>query len=210
MTSELKSATARANGAKSRGPKSPETRQKSSRNSLTHGFTARKTMVLECENNDQFLAMVADYVADYQPGSPVEKNLVNEMAAARWRTIRLRMMEVALLDSEINRPHAPNDSRPQPTDPGYQIAAAFRRLVDDSHALQFISRYESRLHRIHERSHRTLRELQQSRKQQTAEPVSPPPAPPEPQPEPDLCGGPAPCAPAPVPEPVAPLDKKTQ
>jgi hypothetical protein len=105
MTSELKSATARANGAKSRGPKSPETRQKSSRNSLTHGFTARHTMVLECEDSDEFLAMVADYVADYQPGSPVEENLVNEMAAARWRTMRLRMIEVAMLDSEINRPH---------------------------------------------------------------------------------------------------------
>jgi len=210
MTSELKSATARANGAKSRGPKSPETREKSSRNSLTHGFTARHTIVLECENNDEFLAMVADYVADYQPGSPVEENLVNEMAAARWRTMRLRMIEVAMLDSEINRPHPPNDPRPQPTDPGHQIAAAFRRLVDDSGALQFVSRYESRLHRIHERSHRTLCELQQLRKQQAAEPVSPPPVQPEPQPEPDLCGGPVPCQPAPAPEPVPIENRKNE
>jgi hypothetical protein len=69
MTSELKSATARANGAKSRGPKSPETREKSSRNSIQHGFTARKTVVLECENNDEFHEILADYVTTYQPGS---------------------------------------------------------------------------------------------------------------------------------------------
>jgi hypothetical protein len=52
MTSELKSATSRANGAKSRGPVTAEGREKSSRNSLDHGFTSKKTMVLECENED--------------------------------------------------------------------------------------------------------------------------------------------------------------
>jgi hypothetical protein len=109
MTSELKSATARANGAKSRGPKSPETREKSSRNSITHGFTARKIIVLECENGEEFRTMLADYVATYQPGSPVEDNLVDEMAASRWRIMRLRMIEVALFDSEMNREHLPTD-----------------------------------------------------------------------------------------------------
>jgi hypothetical protein len=183
MTSELKSATARANGAKSRGPKSPETREKSSRNAIQHGFTARKTTVLECENEDQFREMLADYVATYQPGSPVESNLVDEMAAAKWRMLRLRLIEVALLDSEMSRPHLPTDPQPQPTDPGYKIAAAFRRLADESRALSLASRYESRLHRIHERSHRTLRELQETRKQQAAEPV-PPQAPIQPEPPP--------------------------
>jgi hypothetical protein len=182
MTSELKSATARANGAKSRGPKSPETREKSSRNSIQHGFTARKTVVLECENNDEFHEILDDYVATYQPGSPVESNVVDEMVAARWRILRMRLIETALFDSEMNREHLPTDPQPEPTDPGYQLAAAFRRLADDSRALSLASRYESRLHRIHERYHRTLRELQQSRKEQTGEPVVPAPGQPEPPP----------------------------
>ena len=212
MTSELKSATARANGAKSSGPKSPETREKSSRNSLTHGFTARKTIVLECECDEDFQELLADYAATYQPGSPVESSLVDEMVAARWRMQRLRMIEAALLDSELKRPPSPNDPQPEPTDPGYQIAAAFRRLVDQSRALSLASRYESRLHRTHERYHRTLRELQHARKQQTAESVSLPPAQPEPQPEthPDLGGSAIPCPPAPVAGPVARPDKKSQ
>jgi hypothetical protein len=73
MTSELKSATARANGAKSRGPKTPETREKSSRNAITHGYTTRKTMVLECESNDDFEEMIADYKVTYRPRLPGRK-----------------------------------------------------------------------------------------------------------------------------------------
>jgi hypothetical protein len=186
MTSELKSATSRANGAKSRGPKTPETRDKSSRNSLDHGFTAKKTIVLKCENEEEFQEMLRDYVATYEPGSPVEMALVNEMVAASWRMQRLRMIETALLDSEMERELPETEIQVTPEDPGYQIAFAFRRIVDESRAISLASRYESRLHRIHERSHRTLRELQQSRIQQTAEPLSPAPAQPEtPVPSPD-------------------------
>src|ERR1700680_90814 len=177
MTSDLKSATSRANGAKSKGPITPEGKEKSSGNSLKHGFTSKKTVLLACENQDQFQEMLTDYDEAYQPGCPVEKDLVAEMVACRWRILRLRMMETALLDSEMQR------ELPEPetsTDPGYRMAFAFRRLVDESRAISLISRYESRLHRIHERSHRTLRELQQTRKeQQSAEPPSPPPAAPE-------------------------------
>jgi hypothetical protein len=52
MPSQLKSDTARANGAKSRGPKSAATREKSSRNSLSHGLTSRHMLLLECENKN--------------------------------------------------------------------------------------------------------------------------------------------------------------
>jgi hypothetical protein len=180
MTSELKSATSRANGAKSRGPKTAETREKSSHNSLQHGFTAKKTMVLQCESEDAFHEMLAEYAATYQPGSPVEQVLVNDMVAARWRMQRLRAIEIALLDSEMDR--EPPETEVTPEDAGYQLACAFRRLADESRAISLASRYESRLHRIHEHSHRTLRELQQSRKQQTDEPVSPVSVQPEPPP----------------------------
>jgi hypothetical protein len=172
MTSELKSATSRANGAKSKGSKTPEGREKSSRNSLDHGLTSKKTVVLACENQDDFQTMLGYYADTYQPGSPVEGDLVAEMVAARWRMQRLRMIETALIDSEMDR-EPPSETQQAPADPGYLIAFAFRRLVDESRAIALASRYESRLHRIHERSHRPLRELQQTRKEQTAEPVIP-------------------------------------
>src|SRR4029077_13994645 len=128
MTSELKSATSRANGAKSHGPITAEGREKSSRNSLDHGFTSKKTMVLHCESEEEFQLMLGRYAATYQPGSPVEEGLVNEMVAARWRMQRLRLIETALLDSEMQREDLPESETTD--DPAFQLAFAFRRLVD--------------------------------------------------------------------------------
>jgi hypothetical protein len=54
MPSKLKSDTARVNGAKSRGPKTAAGLEKSSHNALSHGLTARHTLVLECENLEEF------------------------------------------------------------------------------------------------------------------------------------------------------------
>jgi hypothetical protein len=180
MTSELKSATSRANGAKSDGPITPEGRDKSSQNSLNHGFTAKKTVLLACENPDQFQEMLGDYAHTYQPGSPVEEDLVAEMVACRWRMLRLRMIETALMDSEMERdvPEAETSD-----DPGYRMAFAFRRPVNGSRAISLASR--SRLHRIHEHSHRTLRELQNnpSVSAGSPEPVSPTPVQPEAPPQ---------------------------
>src|SRR5229473_928634 len=78
MPSQLKSDTARANGAKSKGPKTAETREISSRNSLKHGYTARHNMLLACEDPDLFQRMVDEYTAFYQPANPVERDLVEE------------------------------------------------------------------------------------------------------------------------------------
>src|SRR6266568_8932591 len=179
MSSELKSETSRPNGAKSRGPKTAEGRETASHNSFKHGFTAKKTIVLECENQEQFKIMRSDYTVTYQPGSAVEHDLISEMVACRWRMQRLRLIETALIDSEMDR-ELPEGETPE--DPGYQLAFAFRRLVDESRAISLASRYESRLHRIHEQSHRTLRELQNNPSVSAGipEPVSSAPVQPEP------------------------------
>ena len=125
--SELKSETSRANGAKSHSPKTAEGREKSSHNSFKHGFTAKKTIVLECENKEQFQEVLDYYTVTYQPGSAVEEDLVSEMVACRWRMQRLRLIETALIDSEMDRELPDVET---PGDPGYQLAFAFRRLVD--------------------------------------------------------------------------------
>jgi hypothetical protein len=180
MTSTLKSAASRVNGAKSKGPITAEGKNQSSRNSLVHGFTAKHIIVLACENEDEFQELLDDYSGAYQPGSAVESGLVEEMVACRWRMQRLRAIETALLDSEMDRAAAETATQVATDDPSHQLAFAFRRLVDESRAISLASRYEARLHRIHERSHQTLRELQQTRREQTAEPASPAPVLPEP------------------------------
>src|SRR5438876_1327248 len=125
MTSELKSATARANGAKSRGPKTAETRERSSRNSLRHGIVARKTILLECEDSDEFQAMLEEYGVTYQPGNAVEQDLVDEMVASRWRSGRLSMIVTSLLDEQMNQ-QLPSVQPPARPDPARPMATAFR------------------------------------------------------------------------------------
>ena len=73
--------------------------------------------------------MLGYYADTYQPGSPVEEDLIHEMVACRWRMERLCLIETALIDGEMDR-ESPEAEVTQ--DPGYQLAFAFRRLVDDS------------------------------------------------------------------------------
>ena len=84
MSSDLKIKTARANGAKSHGPATPEGRAKSSRNSLRHGLSA-KSVLLPAESHEQFQLLLDAHIQQFQPANPVEMDLVEAMAVARWR-----------------------------------------------------------------------------------------------------------------------------
>jgi hypothetical protein len=180
MPSELKSATARANGAKSRGPKTAATREKSSLNAVTHGFTAHSTVLLQCEDPSLFQKIRDEYAATFIPATPAEEVLVDEMIVARWRIQRLWTIETALFDREVMRhkPELENEARPNAA---VNLALAFRALADESYSLSLLSRYESRLQRTHERAYRTLRQLQQER---LALPQPNPPSAPPPRQEP--------------------------
>ena len=177
MSSDLKSETARINGAKSTGPKSPETLAISSQNALKHGLTSRHTTLLRCENAPEFQAFIAAYVDAYHPANTAQQFMVNEMVSARWRIRRIRIVETALIDLEMTNNQATIEKKYNHPDSGIHLAESFRTIIEDSRSLSLVSRYESRLVRLHDRAYRILRELQKS-----APPV--PVAPIEPQPDP--------------------------
>jgi len=170
MSSELKSETSRINGAKSHGPKTPEGKEASSRNSLKHGLTSRKTFILQSESVDDYRAMVAEHIAIHQPATPPEKELVQQMAIARWRIRRFVAAETVLFDCEMIRNEAAVNKEFATTDADVHLAMAIRSLADESRTLSLMSRYESRLQRVHDKAYAALRELQKAR-------ASQPPAP---------------------------------
>src|SRR5258705_13929380 len=103
MPTQLRSDTARVNGAKSQGPKTAEGRAKSSRNAVKHGLFSRNPLVLECENDDDFQQLHDSQMEIHQPATPAEKDLVDQMVAARWRILRLQGIESDILDSEMRQ-----------------------------------------------------------------------------------------------------------
>ena len=168
MVSTLKSETARANGAKSRGPTTAEGKEKSSRNAIKHGLTAGNgNILLDCEDTGQFDEVLNKLLGIHEPATPAETDLVEEMVAARWRTRRMWTIETGLLNAEILTQQSKTDT----PDPNIHLTMAFRSLTDDSRSLVLANRYEARLQRIYDRAYKTLRDLQQTRKSQ--EPTQP-------------------------------------
>src|SRR6266566_3037913 len=217
MPTERQSESGRINGAKSRGPTSAEGKKNSSRNSLQHGCTASHTIILACEDPEDFERMVEKYDNMYKPVTLEEQDLVAEMISARWRIRRATGIETNLLDCEMVTEEPKLKQKFAEVDCGMVLASAFRSLADESHSMTMLTRYESRLRRIHKQAHAMLLRLRQERASEPA----PPEPPPAPAPAPDLapvndapekCAPPDPATPPPAvtPDEVIPLTPKPE
>jgi hypothetical protein len=184
MPSELRSAASRANGAKSQGPKSDATRETSSRNSLKHGLTSTRRVVLTGEDPDRFQQFFSGFMDVFSPANAVEEDLVQQMVAARWRTMRIWGVETGLFDDQMIRQHDTIEEQFRDPASNIPLARAFRTLTDESHALSLAFRYESRLHRVYQHAYTTLRQLQRERQPQPTEVAPCEAAPPEPPSDP--------------------------
>jgi hypothetical protein len=111
ITPEEKARIARENGAKSRGPKTQEGKDRSRLNSMKHGeyssalrFILPPHCVITClEDREKFFALFEDLVNEYKPVGNAELRIVRDMAVARWKIDRAEAMETALLNREITR-----------------------------------------------------------------------------------------------------------
>ena len=95
-------ATARINGAKSNGPITAEGKAISSQNSLKHGLTSSR-VVLPHESQEAYDKLEASLINRFKPADDLESELVQEMAAARWRLRRIEAMEAALFKKAIKQ-----------------------------------------------------------------------------------------------------------
>ena len=82
----------RANSQLSTGPRTPQGKTNSSRNSFKHGLYS-KQLIIDGEDPAEFDALRADLRAEHGPASTTEEILVDELAQHFWRMRRFRALE---------------------------------------------------------------------------------------------------------------------
>src|SRR5689334_4465258 len=149
MSSEKRIAASRANGARSRGPKTPAGKARSSRNATRHGLLA-KVIVLEDEPADAFRELCNAYANRFGPLDDVEAGMVHEMVAMYWRLRRAWAIENRYFDTAMAEQEGP--SSPD------RLMSAFSTLAGSNHP-NLLHRYETRLHTMYQRAFRNLLHL---------------------------------------------------
>ncbi len=144
MSTRKSKDSSRANGAKSRGPVTPEGRARSRAAHLTHGLTSDQ-LLIEGESEERFNALREEYLAEYQPQTRSRFDLVDQLVAARWRHNRVLALQTALIDRQITRQEPEIRDEYEVCDGETRAAIAYQHLIDDGGALESLNRHETRL-----------------------------------------------------------------
>ncbi len=153
MTSRVRIRSSRANGALSRGPKTPEGKLRSAGNRCTHGLYSPR-VVLKTESQEEFDAFLQEYIDRFRPQNSFEFLAARQMAAARWCMRRMWATETRMLEDAMNA--LPTTTQ----EPMARIAQAFSNLAGNS-AFNLIPRLESRYSRQY---HTALEAIMKARK----------------------------------------------
>jgi hypothetical protein len=113
---EERAEIARQNGAKSRGPVTPEGKERSRRNAIKHGaraealglFVPPHSALLAPETRQQFYAMLDENIAQYRPVGKAQIRLVREITDCQWIIGRYRTIDAHLWNVELLRQPVPS------------------------------------------------------------------------------------------------------
>ena len=96
--SNARAEASRRNGAKSRGPKTPEGKARAALNALKHGMRAQKYVVLPQEDAAAFAALETAILAELAPEGALQTLLARRVAVAAWRLQRADRLEAEVLE----------------------------------------------------------------------------------------------------------------
>jgi hypothetical protein len=159
---ELQLAANRANAQHSTGPKTPETKKRSSQNALRHGITAQTTVMTEEDRikHDEFCASM---MADLAPVGSMETFLASSVAEEAWRLNHARAQCGNIV--AIGHFDGTGDIYDDAEHPEVHTAiTAARTTRDNAKTLELISLYETRIRRSFEKYLEKLEKLQAERK----------------------------------------------
>ncbi|HZW31926.1 MAG TPA: hypothetical protein VFF52_14540 [Isosphaeraceae bacterium] len=115
----------RRNGCKSRGPRTPEGKERSKFNALKHGLDAR-TPILPGEDAETYRARIDAWTADFRPRNEFEHFLVEQAVRVSWQIERANRAETARLAEQIQTAAADQARRRDD-----EVAELGRRLLPD-------------------------------------------------------------------------------
>jgi hypothetical protein len=101
--SSARAEASRRNGARSRGPKTPEGKARAAQNALKHGLRAQKFVVLPDEDAAEFKALETALIEELVPQGVLQSVLAQRVAAAAWRLGRADRIEAELLGYQRGR-----------------------------------------------------------------------------------------------------------
>jgi len=139
----------RSNAQYSTGPRTEAGKQCSSLNALRHGLTARSA-VIPSEHPAAYQQHCRQFMDEYQPATPTETQLVQQLADTSWRINRIPLLEAGVLERAANPPteHAAID---------FDIVDAHRLLAN-------LTLNSTRLSRQFQKTLDQLREIQLDRR----------------------------------------------
>jgi hypothetical protein len=164
LTPEQRAENSRRNGAKSKGPVTPEGKARSSKNAITHGIYAGN-VITGSEDPEAYLRLLDDCLVHFRPADDYERSLVVEIADARWRISRLVGLETAYIDCAVERQREAVDEEFDVVDEGIRVTLAFTGYDGRARSgIGLLGRTEGRLHRILMRNTAELRRMQADRR----------------------------------------------
>jgi hypothetical protein len=140
-----------ANAQRSTGPTTVDGKSTVSRNSLSHGLSAKQFALLPHEDPAEYAALLEALTGDHQPEGATQLFLVEEMARARWKLRRIAIMEMELLSSETS------------------LANWFKSDCSKDEVLLKLNRYEGSARRAW---YKALSELRRIRSEQSSPPIA--------------------------------------
>jgi hypothetical protein len=158
----------RANAALSAGPRTPEGKARSARNSVKHGFTASTFAVVRLEDVHEVAHLASDLVSVYQPVNSQELLALQRMALSQQAILRAARLESGLFTACLNETLEANDHPAFPMNQelagdgdievtraqnrNYLLGEGFLRLARQSNGWTLFLRYQAQAERQYRRA----------------------------------------------------------
>lgn len=168
MSNDRQTAANRRNAALSTGPRTPEGKQISSRNATRHGILA-KNLTIEGEDQAELTRLLDQAVAEWDPQTARELDLVHQLVIVQWRIDRANRFEGGVIRDRMKTALRQREQKRADPDPAIDLTLLMGKafIIDVAYddTLTRVFRYENMLRRSYLRLLNHLERLQSRRPQ---------------------------------------------